>query len=389
MNGACGTSLPSTSHAEIEVRGRRVARVAALCGVAFAVGLSSASVAVAAATTTSPRPQPQHLWRAYPLDSAKHGSPTTQSPHPRTRSSPASDEGTSGGETTNILMGLGAALLLAGSVAGFALYRMRADVSVRSSGAGSIHAPWLLSRPHEGGSTMANRRRRKWARREPEMFASGGEEASAEAVQQADNPEAAEEPAPQQAESELPADLSDVGAEVGAVLASAREAAARIRSQANEDSTKLREEAKAAAEDELAEARQLAAEDRGEGARIRAEADAYANETRADAETFAEQTRTGAERESAKIVEEARGRLEAADAEVAQKIRDLTASARERLNMLQAGSRRHEERLEHMLVVFRGMTSQLEELLGEREAEDGGENLEEALQPDSAASRFR
>jgi F0F1-type ATP synthase membrane subunit b/b' len=284
------------------------------------------------------------------------------------------------------LVAIGAAVLLAGTAAVFALQRLRADVSVRRNGAGSIHAPWLLPQLVEGGSTMANRRRRKWARSEPQMLPTDPG-APVEAEQQVDSTEAVENPVAERAEQELPADLSDLGAEVGAVLASAREAAERIRSQANQESAKQREEAKAAAEAELAEARQIAEADRAEGERIRAEAETYAKETRADAETFAERTRTDAEREAGKIIEEARGRLEAADAEVAKRIRDMTATARGRLNTLQAGSRRHEERLEHMLVVFRGMTSQLEELLGARASERSDEEgLDEALKPASGSS---
>jgi F0F1-type ATP synthase membrane subunit b/b' len=233
---------------------------------------------------------------------------------------------------------------------------------------------------------MANRRRRKWARREPDMFPT--DDGAAVEPEQPDSAEAGDEPAAERAKQELPADLSDLAAEVGAVLASAREAAERIRSQANEDSAKQREEAKAAAEAELAEARHIAEADRAEGERLRAESETYAKETRADAETSAEQTRTDAEREANRIVEEARGRLEAADAEVARRMRDLTATASERFNTLQAGSRRHEERLETLLDVFRGMTSQLEELLGERAVEGSDEeSLEEALQPDSAGSQ--
>jgi F0F1-type ATP synthase membrane subunit b/b' len=252
---------------------------------------------------------------------------------------------------------------------------------------------------------MGNWRRREWARREPEMSVPSQEqesfedgeaeralhaEAGAELVDEA-APDVSAEPT----EAVLPADLSDIGAEVGAVLKSAQEAAARIRNRANQEAAKLGEETTAAAEAQIAEAQRVAAEDRAEGERIRAEAQLYANETRADAETFAEQTRTDAEREAAKIVEEARARLEAADVEAAQKVRDLTANARERLNTLEAGSRRHEERLEHMRVVFHGMTSQLEELLGERDAERGDadpqdeEDLADALQPDSVSPRTR
>jgi hypothetical protein len=174
-------------------------------------------------------------------------------------------------------------------------------------------------------------------------------------------------------EAVLPADLSDIGAEVGAVLKSAQEAAARIRNRA----AKLGEETTAAAEAQIAEAQRVAAENRAEGERIRAEAQLYASKTRTDAETFAEQTRMNAEREAAKIVGY------------------LTAKARERFNTLEAGSKRQEERLEHMRVVFHGMTSQLEELLAERDAERGGADpqdegdLADALQPDSVSPADR
>jgi F0F1-type ATP synthase membrane subunit b/b' len=389
MSGACGTPLRRTAPAVLEVSRRRTLRVALFCAAALVVGLSSAHTAPAA-TSTSPRPQPQHLWREYPLDPAHGGSRTKQSP--RTAPSPSTDEGTSGGGSTNILIAVGAAMLLAASAAAFVLHRLRTDVSIRG-GIGSIRSSWVVYRPPEGGMTMANRRRRKWALRDPEVAAplqqQPNEDGHAESTPQA---ETVDEPAAGSNETELPADLSDVGAEVGAVLKSAREAAARIRNQAKEESAKLLQEAQATAEAEIEEARQIATEDRAEGERVRAEAEAYDNETRADAETFAEQTRADAESEAAKIVEEARARLEAADADVAQKVRDLTANARERLNTLQAGSRRHEERLEHMLVVFRAMTSQLEELLAERASESDGdadadETLDEALQPGSTTPR--
>jgi hypothetical protein len=230
---------------------------------------------------------------------------------------------------------------------------------------------------------MANWRRREDGEAERALHAEAGAELVDEAA-----PDVSAEPTEA---TVLPPDLLDIGAEVGAVLKSAQEAAARIRNRA----AKLGEETTAAAEAQIAEAQRVAAENRAEAERIRAEAQLYASETRADAETFAEQTRTDAEREAAKIVEEARARAEAADVEAAQKVRDLTANARERLNTLEAGSRRQEERLEHMRVVFHGMTSQLEELLGERDAERGDadpqdeEDLADALQPDSVSPRTR
>lgn len=385
MSGVCGMPLPSTAHAELGPWTRRVAG----CVAALALALSSAGIASAAAT---PRRQPQQLWRAYPLDPARTGETRTNLSS-RATPSPLAGDGTSGGGSTSILIAVGAAtLLVAGSVAALALRRLRAGLSIRTDGAGSIRAPWLLSRPPKGGSTMANLRFGKPARREPEVSAplqKGGskDHGPTEAALHAESLEETEREAVA-VEAELPADFSDVGAEVGAVLNSARDAAARIRKQAALESIRLGDEARATAQAAIEEALRIAAEDRAEGERIRAEAESYAGETRADAESFAERTRTDAGREAGKIVEEARTRLEAADAEAAQKVRDLTADARERLSTLQAASKRYEERLEHMLVVFRGMSSRLEELLGERAdgSEADEETLEDALQPDSVSS---
>jgi hypothetical protein len=58
--------------------------------------------------------------------------------------------------------------------------------------------------------------------------------------------------------------------------------------------------------------------------------------------------------------------------------------------VLQAESERYEARIESMLAVFQGMTSQLEELLGKpsadgtEAAEASDQELEEALRPDRA-----
>jgi hypothetical protein len=259
---------------------------------------------------------------------------------------------------------------------------------------------------------MANPRRRMWVRREPDLSARASQQDSSEYGSPTsavgafaehsvpENPSAMDEAVdqralahtPESAEAELPADLSDVGAEVGAVLKSAREAAARIRRGANEEAVKIHDEAKSAAEAAVAEASRIAAADRAEGERIRAEAEAYAEEMRTAADTFAEQARMEAKREAEVIEEQASKRLEAADAEVEQKLRQVEWKARERLEALQAGSTRYEGRLESMLVVCRGMSSQLEELLGKRDAEIGGDRedaeatLEDALQPDSGRS---
>jgi F0F1-type ATP synthase membrane subunit b/b' len=263
---------------------------------------------------------------------------------------------------------------------------------------------------------MANPRRRRWGRREPDLRVAAsqeqgssedvtanpfvgrledyyGTEDSAPAAEGDDEHGTAE--ALDSAEPELPTDLSDVGEEVGAVLKSAREAASRIRSAAQEESRRVRLEARSAAEAEVAEARRLAAADRAEAERARGEAEVYAEETRGAAEAYAEETRSTAEQEAAEIAEDANKRLEAADAKVEQKLRQIEWKARVRLDTLEADTRRYEERLESMLAVCQGMSLQLEELLGTREAEERGEpeteggTLDDALQPDSLRSSSR
>jgi vacuolar-type H+-ATPase subunit E/Vma4 len=134
--------------------------------------------------------------------------------------------------------------------------------------------------------------------------------------------------------------------------------------------------------------------DRAEAARGRADAEAYAKDARAAADAYAEQRRNEAEREAAQVVDDAQRRLADAEAEVQRKMREATAEERQRIKALQADVARYEERLDSILVVFRGVTSQLENLLGERQAARSGrldvsdEALEEALSPNRSGSRI-
>jgi hypothetical protein len=263
---------------------------------------------------------------------------------------------------------------------------------------------------------MPNPRRKLWTRREPrtsseqsqEQVSAGGdnsrkaverlsqysareEQSVAEGNEEAvDTPSTVEEPASTEAEA---ADLSAVGDEVGTVLRSAQEAAAKIRRAARAEAAKRREEVEASAATELAEARRVADAARAEAHRVRAEADAYAKDTRAAADAFAEQRQQEAERAAGEIVADAERRLRAADAEVERKVREAQATARERVDLLKAEAGRYEERLENIFVVFREMSSQLEELLGRPQIESGDgaeafdESLEDALRPESSSSR--
>jgi hypothetical protein len=252
---------------------------------------------------------------------------------------------------------------------------------------------------------MSNARRRLWARSEPDAppeqnpnkvvdrlseYASGEARSYSDATEQKRPEEpVAEQARPEQpvadqesalARAEIPADLSAVGDEVGAVLSSAQEAANRIREAALEEAAKRRDEAEAAVVAKAEEAR-----------RVQDDADAYAAERRAEADAHAERRRQQAERESATIMAEARSRLEAADDEAERKLQEADAKARAHYGAMKAEAERYEERLENISVVFHQMSAQLDGLLrrGRITKEDGAEtgDLDETLRPDASTLR--
>jgi hypothetical protein len=172
--------------------------------------------------------------------------------------------------------------------------------------------------------------------------------------------------------------LAAVGEEVQAVLSSAQDAAAAIRRKAKEEAERVRDDAWAAAKAEITEAQRIGAAHREDAERIRAEAEAFAAEARAAAGTFTEELRTSAEREAARIEEEARERLSAADADAIRKVERAEDVARERIGSLRNEIERHEKRLQSILVILRGMSSQVEDVLAGRSS--GGETADESLE---------
>jgi hypothetical protein len=197
------------------------------------------------------------------------------------------------------------------------------------------------------------------------------------------------------AEPDVAADVAAVSEEVGTVLTSAHEAAARIRTAAEAEANRLQAEAQAAAAAEVATARRVAEDERAEAARLRTEAKAYVEDAHAAADAFAEQQRTRAAQEAAQIVGEAETARDAAAAEAEQTLREATADEKERLWALQAEIERHEERLETVLAAFRRVTTQLEDLLDRDETDDAAvsvdagdssHELETALRPESSSS---
>jgi hypothetical protein len=396
---------------------------AAHCGIAAALLLGLAGFLAAAflsvgasngaapRTTTNPL---QQLWKQYPLRPSGTGTATgARAGAERAQRQPQSRRvaGDQGGLSTTwvllISVGTGIAVFVA-------LMSLRNVARRRGRRARGKSEARVRPRPAKGGSEMANLRRKLRALTETNAPTDGAkEDATGEGAQPASpvdrlsayslnepvptetdvtaEPPAGEEPDP--VEAEAPPDLAAVGEEVTTILKSAQEAAARIRRTAQKEAERLRAETESTAVAELDDVRGIAEAERAEASRIRAEAEAYAKDTRAAADAFSEERRTEAEREAAKVGAEAQKRLEAADAEAERKIRQAEASGRQRREALQAEAGRYEERLENMLAVFQGMSSQLEDLLGKGRAGTGDapeasdEELEDALRPDRPSSR--
>jgi hypothetical protein len=201
------------------------------------------------------------------------------------------------------------------------------------------------------------------------MYSLGGNDAPATGDGEEAPSEQRTEREPTLTEDVVTPDVATIGEEVGSVLKSAHEAAARIRRAAEE-----------------------------EAERVRAEVDAHAKDTRAAAETFAAERRSAATQEAAQLVEDAQKRRDATEAEIERKLAEMTAKQRHRLETLEAEVEHHEGRAKSLLDVFRGMTSQLEALLeagrdesGERVkstdavVETSDEMLEDALRPGASS----
>ncbi len=187
-----------------------------------------------------------------------------------------------------------------------------------------------------------------------------------------------------------------VGEQVAAVLVSAEQAAEQIRESARQDAERIRAEAKHELSTALSAKKLEAERGRRESEKLRADADAYNKHTREAADRYVTETREKIDAEvaqwRAEVDEQVRGIRRAAEL----RAKDLETEARARQKTLLQQVARAEARLEQLLGIFRGMTLQLEGLVG---AESAGrrpgnagetsvaEPLAEALKPRPSASR--
>jgi hypothetical protein len=161
---------------------------------------------------------------------------------------------------------------------------------------------------------------------------------------------------------------AEVGEQVASVLAAAQRAAEEIRATTLEEAERIRQEAVADAASTRDEAAKAAEQTRRESEALRAEAEEYSKEARDAADRYVATTRQQVEDEAA--ARRAESEREAAEMHRAaeQRARDVETEALHRRQAIIAEAERSEARLEQLLGVYRGMTSQLEELLASEQA---------------------
>jgi hypothetical protein len=422
---------------------RRIPRFLFLTCIALLLAHAAAGGAVAEPGSRTRDRVPSELWKAYPLNPGAGRVQAGHEPGTSIRSNRTSarnrpetadaDEQAPAGDKTPWAIGLLGVLVLVALLAlrlvaapvvaadgqrpGF-VARLpgwkRLERAARGGRGPRTPRSQMSVKRAEKGSTMDKWRRRARAQRSEGAPRRGNQEAGQvdqetlpvervsaylnrggageEAVTE-DQVEAAEDQ-PEETPAEVPPDaaaevvgaeaaagLTAVGEEVQAVISSAHEAAAAIRRKAEAEAKRVLDDAWAAGRAEITEAQRIGAAHREEAEHIRAEAEAFSAEARAAAETFTQELRTNAEREAARIDERARERLSAAEADATRKVERAEDEARERIGSLHDEIERSEERLQNLLVILRGMSAQVEDVLAGRSSsgETADESLEDAL----------
>ncbi len=218
-------------------------------------------------------------------------------------------------------------------------------------------------------------------------------------TERADSSAGATPPAETKVQTKVPGaekNFDQFGEKVAAVLASAELAAEQIRQSAQQEAERLQTEAQTNATEKLAQATREIERRRREIEQLRADADTYGKETRAGADRYEAETRMKVEKEvaerRAELDDHVRGVRRAAE----HKARDIEADARRRQKVLVQEVERTDARLQQLLGIFRGMTTQLEGLVStepvgqpdDATAEGAGnEALDEALSPQRSPSR--
>jgi hypothetical protein len=374
---------------------------------------------------SAPRPDPTRLWKAYPLKPRQHT--LSQKPAaPAAARTRIAAPGSSVGRQYSPLLLVSVVLALAIIAGGVLL------VSLGPSPAWALGATWRSPRARRGvyaarqprrlseGGLAVNNRVHRFPRlgerhddgsevvaataetagpeRQKDIFSPDsmrGQERN-ETVDQASRSGSDTDKLPVEGERAEIGRAEQVGEQVAAVLVSAEQAAVRIRESARRDAERIRAEAKDEVAAALSAAKVEAERGRRESQKLRADADAYNKRTREAADRYGTEMRERIDKEIAQtragVDEQVRGIRRAAEL----RAKDLETEARERQKTLLQQVARAEARLEQLLGIFRGMTSQLEGLVGTESAGRSGDAeqkasvaqpLDEALKPRPSASR--
>jgi hypothetical protein len=392
-------------------------RVHLLCGFAACVLLFGFAASAARAqgepepgarTTEDVPPAVERLWKEYPLNptpAGVAGSSTVRegSLAPPPVSAPA-DDGEGDFLTKPVtLVFVGAAIGL------LALIALSALSGAPRPGRALLGSGVLLSRSPSGGSRLAVRRRRSPLTPARPREDGGGKtprlpkSLRARSDPMSKQPEQAQ-PGPKSpdqhegvAHEPVDADYARVGEKVTAVLASAQEAAEQMVASARAESERIRSEAQEQAALTAAAAKSEVERLQRERETLEVEAEDYRKESQAAADGYAAGSRAEAEAEAARRLADADERAQAVVAEAEGRARSAEQESVRRQEARAAAAKRYEDRLTSLLDVFRGMTTQLEELVrtdeearqadGGGEESDpeatGGEGLEDALRPEA------
>jgi hypothetical protein len=172
-------------------------------------------------------------------------------------------------------------------------------------------------------------------------------------------------------EAAQPSEHTGVVERVSAILHAAEAAAAAIREEATVGAAEIRRQAEKEGQAHIAQVKE-------EAARIRNDAVAAAKEARSGAEAYGANQRREAEQRVQQELAQAEAQARATRQAAEEMARQIEEAAREREEALRAQMRPLETSLRRALDAFRGISAQLEELLGD-EAGREGETLVDAL----------
>jgi hypothetical protein len=277
------------------------------------------------------------------------------------------DTGTEGDSGLGVIAAVGGIFLLAAAVMGAALLVRRRRLRPAPIWTASPSLALLYE-------TLANTDQ-EWDKLQP---ADQNRRRSAPVTEVTHDPT---KPQPGERDGDTPESLEHGGVveHISAILQSAEAAAAAIRSEAGVKADEITKEATAKADEikraAAEEAQKHLAEVKEEAARVRNDAEEAAKEAQSAAESFGAKQRREAEERVQQILAQAEGQARATRQAAEEMARQIEEAANQRAEKIKAQVQPLETSLRRALDGFRGITAQLEQLLGSDTAAPREETL--------------